>query len=173
MQAEYLAQVRNRMVNTPEAVFRDITVQLDQAIAAGEGPDAQRRRVQQFLSPTTGDWTGRAMTVARTESAGAMSHATIEAAALRNEVLGEELEQTWICTLDSKTRRSHYAADGQRVPLGGTFSIAAHSSASPATHEDRWKRSPTAGAGSRYSPSTNPCRPSRTGTPNVDRGTPR
>ncbi len=123
IQAEYLAQVRNRMVNTPETVFRDITVQLDQAIAAGEGPDAQRRRVQQFLSPTTGDWTGRAMTVARTESAGAMSHATIEAAALRNEVLGEELEQTWICTLDSKTRRSHWAADGQRVPLGSTFSI--------------------------------------------------
>lgn len=123
IQSEYLAQVRNRMVNTPEAVFRDISVQLDQAIAAGEGSDAQRKRVQQFLSPTTGDWAGRAMTVARTESAGAMSHATIEAATLRNEVLGEDLEQTWICTLDSKTRRSHWAGDGQRVPIGGTFTI--------------------------------------------------
>ena len=123
IQSEYLGQVRNRMVNTPEAVFRDITVQLDQAIAAGEGSAQQRTRVQQFLSPATGDWTGRAMTVARTESAGAMSHATIEAATLRNEVLGEELEQTWICTLDSKTRRSHWAADGQRVPLGSTFRV--------------------------------------------------
>lgn len=97
LQSEYLGQVRNRMVNTPEAVFRDITVQLDKAIAAGEGSDAQRQRVQQFLSPTTGDWTGRAMTVARTESAGAMSHATIEAATLRNEVLEEDLTQIWLC----------------------------------------------------------------------------
>lgn len=123
LQSEYLGQVRNRMVNTPEAVFRDITVQLDQAIAAGEGSDAQRKRVQQFLSPATGDWTGRAMTVARTESAGAMSHATIEAAQLRNEVLEEDLTQVWIATLDSKTRKSHWAADGQRVPLGSTFRV--------------------------------------------------
>ncbi|WP_016695024.1 phage minor head protein [Rhodococcus rhodochrous] len=123
LQSEYLGQVRNRMVNTPEAVFRDITVQLDKAIAAGEGSDAQRQRVQQFLSPATGDWTGRAMTVARTESAGAMSHATIEAAALRNELLEEDLTQIWICTLDSRTRKSHWAADGQRVPLGSTFRV--------------------------------------------------
>ncbi|WP_432679136.1 phage minor head protein [Rhodococcus pyridinivorans] len=123
LQSEYLGQVRNRMINTPEAVFRDITVQLDQAIAAGEGSDAQRQRVQQFLSPATGDWTGRAMTVARTESAGAMSHATIEAATLRNEVLEEDLTQIWICTLDSRTRKSHWAADGQRVPLGSTFRV--------------------------------------------------
>lgn len=123
IQSEYLAQVRNRMVNTPESVFRDITVQLDQAIGAGEGTEQQRARVQQFLSPATGDWTGRATTVARTESAGAMSHATIEAAQLRNEVLGEELEQTWIATLDSKTRKSHWAADGQRVPIGSTFRV--------------------------------------------------
>lgn len=123
LQSEYLGQVRNRMVNTPEAVFRDVTVQLDKAIAAGEGSDAQRQRVQQFLSPATGDWTGRAMTVARTESAGAMSHATIEAAQLRNEVLEEDLTQVWIATLDSKTRKSHWAADGQRVPLGSTFRV--------------------------------------------------
>lgn len=123
LQSTYLAQVRNRMVNTPEAVFRDITVQLDQALAAGESIPEQRTRVQKFLTISTGDWTGRAESVARTETAGAMSHATIEAAQLRNEVLGEELEQTWICTLDSKTRKSHWAADGQRVPIGATFKV--------------------------------------------------
>src|SRR5690606_12180630 len=33
------------------------------------------------------------------------------------------LEQVWMCTIDSKTRRSHFAADGQRVPLGGRFKV--------------------------------------------------
>ncbi|UYP17729.1 phage head morphogenesis protein [Rhodococcus sp. Z13] len=123
LQSDYLGQVRNRMVNTPETVFRDIAKDLDKGLAAGEGIPEQRARVQKFLSPATGDWAGRAQTVARTESAGAMSHATIEAARLRNELLDEQLEQTWICTLDSKTRRSHWAADGQRVPLGGKFRV--------------------------------------------------
>ncbi|UJE15664.1 capsid maturation protease [Gordonia phage Ligma] len=34
-----------------------------------------------------------------------------------------DLQKVWIATLDSKTRRTHWAADGQRVPLDGTFSI--------------------------------------------------
>lgn len=123
LQSRYLADVRVRMVNTPETVFRAIAKDLDKALAQGESPQVMRDRVQQHLNLDTGDWPGRALTVARTESAGAMSGATVEAAQLRNVELGEDLEQTWIATLDSNTRKTHWSADGQRVPLGGKFKL--------------------------------------------------
>lgn len=61
------------------------------------------------------------------QAAGVLNHAVLAAAAQQNANLPEdereELQATWICTLDSKTRASHWAADGQRVPLGGTFTV--------------------------------------------------
>ena len=123
MQSEYLAAVHNRMVNTPDAVFRDIAVQIDRGLALGEHPSVLAERVQKFLGPETGDWPGRAMTVARTESAGAQSAATLRAAQIREAVTGEVSEKCWIATLDGKTRPEHWAASGQRVPLNGRFTV--------------------------------------------------
>lgn len=124
LQSDYLAGVRNRMVGTPDSVFREIARDVDEGLAAGDSPLVIRDRVQKQLDIQTGDWPGRATTVARTESVGAQSAATLEAAQLQAEILGEEnLEQVWLCTIDSKTRRSHFAADGQRVPLGGRFKV--------------------------------------------------
>lgn len=52
------------------------------------------------------------------QAAGVMNHAIIAAAASN-----PSLEKTWICTLDGKTRDSHWAADGQRVPVNGSFTV--------------------------------------------------
>lgn len=123
LQSRYLATVHNRMVGTPEEVFRDIAADVDKALAKGQSPLDMRALVQQHLSAETGDWPGRALTVARTEAAGAQSSATVAAALAQNEVLGEDLHKTWICTLDSKTRPSHFAADGQRVDLAADFDV--------------------------------------------------
>lgn len=124
LQSNYLAGVRNRMAGTPDSVFREIAQDVDDGLAAGESPLVIRDRVQKRLNIQTGDWPGRATTVARTEAVGAQSAATVEAAQLQADILGEEnLEQVWMCTIDSKTRRSHFAADGQRVPLGGRFKV--------------------------------------------------
>lgn len=124
LQSDYLAGVRNRMVGTPDSVFRDIARDVDAGLANGDSPLVIRDFVQKQLDIQTGDWPGRATTVARTEAVGAQSAATLEAAQLQAEILGEEnLEQVWLCTIDSKTRRSHFAADGQRVPLGGRFKV--------------------------------------------------
>lgn len=123
-QSQYMGNVFNRMVNTPDTVFRRIAADLDEGMAGGEGPFELRHRVQTYLNTETGDWPGRALTVARTESAGTQSAATLQAAMLQSQILGEDnLEQVWLCTLDSKTRKSHFAADGQRVPLGTTFKV--------------------------------------------------
>lgn len=53
-------------------------------------------------------------------AASVQNHAVVTAA---EESEDEGLEKIWIATLDSKTRRTHWAADGQRAPLDGTFAI--------------------------------------------------
>lgn len=53
------------------------------------------------------------------QAAGVMNHAVLAAA----EGSSEDLHKTWICTLDAKTRTSHFVADGSRVPLKGTFRV--------------------------------------------------
>jgi len=55
------------------------------------------------------------------QAAGVMNHAIIAAA--QNASDAAELEKTWIATLDGKTRKSHWAADGQRAALAGTFKV--------------------------------------------------
>jgi hypothetical protein len=134
LQSQYLSQVHNRMAGTPETVFRDITRQLDAGLAEGLSPQEMATQIQQYLGPETGDWPGRALTVARTESAGAMNSSTIQAAVLRNATFGEDLDQVWLATMDHKTRPEHFSSDGARVPLGGKFSIG--------TAELRWPGDP-------------------------------
>lgn len=53
------------------------------------------------------------------QAAGVQNAAVLQAAALSEDVL----DKTWIATIDGKTRDSHFAADGQRTPLTGTFSV--------------------------------------------------
>lgn len=123
LQSAYLASVHNRLADTPASVFRDITTVVDKGLAAGMSPQDMRADVGRYLDQDDPHWQMRALTIARTESCGAQSAATQAAALLRNQTLDEDLEQVWLCTLDSATRDSHFAADGQRVPLGGKFKI--------------------------------------------------
>lgn len=123
---QYLQDVRNRMVNTPEAVFREIAHEVDLGIQDGDTIQGLRDRVEKQLHNTnTASWQNRAQTVARTESAGAYNATTLQGAKLQARRLGDdsELHQVWVSTLDGHTRRSHAAADGQRAPLGGTFRV--------------------------------------------------
>jgi len=72
------------------------------------------------------------------QAAGVMNHAVVEAARGSDE----ELEKTWICTIDGKTRPTHWAADGQRVPLDGKFTIGTEQLAYPgdeSAHPREWK----------------------------------
>lgn len=106
---------RQLVSRTPQAVrsklatvTRDIT---DQAEIV-----ARMREVVVPDSPELAD-------IARLQSdvaASVQNDAVIQAAADSGD---EDLEKVWIATLDSKTRRTHWAADGQRVPLDGTFAI--------------------------------------------------
>ena len=120
----YLAAVENRMVQTPDSVFRLVASALDEGIDNGDAIDVLRDRVQEVLDFTgNSDWPRRAELVARTEATGAYNAAGFEAARLEEQTLGITLEKAWVCTIDGVTRDTHFAADGQRVPLDGTFQV--------------------------------------------------
>ncbi|AQT78315.1 hypothetical protein B1R94_02290 [Mycolicibacterium litorale] len=55
------------------------------------------------------------------QAAGVMNHAVITAA--QQDPDAGELQKCWIATLDGRTRPTHWAADGQRAPLGGKFTV--------------------------------------------------
>ncbi|QFG08946.1 capsid maturation protease and MuF-like fusion protein [Mycobacterium phage Magpie] len=62
--------------------------------------------------------------VARNEGyqAAGIQNAAVVVAAAQSE---DELEKVWIATIDGKTRHTHFAADGQRAPLAGKFTVGA------------------------------------------------
>lgn len=120
----YLAEVRNRMVRTPDEVYDLIAGQVAQGVNLGESIPKLAARVDEQLSATaTPRWQNRAVVVARSEAIGALNagrHDVFEALA---EETGEQLERVWLSTADARTRPSHRLADQQRVPMGEPFIV--------------------------------------------------
>lgn len=79
----------------------------------------QRQAAASVLSPGSAEvrevarWSGY--------QAAGVQNAAVIAAAHRSE--DTDLEKVWIATIDGKTRHTHFAADGQRAPLSGTFTV--------------------------------------------------
>lgn len=124
--AGYVADVRNRMVNTPDSVYRDIVSLVERGTREGASiPELRDQVAHQLSVSNTTMWRGRAETVARTEAAGLQSAATVEAARFEQRATGDTnpLVKVWTATIDGRTRRAHAAADGQRVALDGKFKV--------------------------------------------------
>lgn len=124
----YLTAVHNRMVRTPDDVFDVVATSI--ARGAGQGlsiPDVAALVDHTLASSNVEQWQGRAVTVARTETIGALNFGRSDAfaavAAELGDQFGEVLEQQWLATLDRRTRDDHAAADGQRVPVGTAFDV--------------------------------------------------
>lgn len=130
--ASYLGQVSNRMVRTPDEVYDLVAGQVAQGVNLGEGIPAIRDRIDTVLSTTkTERWPNRATVVARTEAIGALNAGRADAFTAVAEEMDEPMEKVWIATTDSRTRPSHREADGQRVPVAGTFTVGGFSLAFP------------------------------------------
>lgn len=129
---ELLATQRQRAAETPAIVQKHVEAAVQKVTAAPE-PESrtavlprQRTAVAATIDPAGSDMRG----VARTggmQAAAVQNHAVVTAAAQQNAGLPvderEELDKVWIATLDGKTRPTHWAADGQRAPLAGTFTV--------------------------------------------------
>lgn len=126
-QGEYLATVENRLRRVPDSVFDLITDQIDISMGLGESEAEQAARIKNILKWSgEEDWPGRARAIARTEATGAYNQATAWAAEVTAAHTGEEYVLGWMSVMDSRTRPSHYYADGQVVPLGSPFIVGGH-----------------------------------------------
>lgn len=122
---DYLASVENRMVATPDEVFDLVRSEVERGALEGLSiPEIAEEIDSVLLETSTGRWQNRATTVARTETVGAYNGGTEDAFQWLAEVDPElEMEKVWLATIDPRTRDTHFAADGQRVPLWSPFIV--------------------------------------------------
>lgn len=120
----YLAEVRNRLVRTPDEVYDLIAGQMAQGVNLGESVPKLAARVDETLSVTgTPRWENRATVVARTEAIGALNAGRFDAFQAMAEIEDVPMEKVWLATSDSRTRETHRLADQQRVPLDAPFLV--------------------------------------------------
>lgn len=130
--AQHLAEVENRLVRIPDEVFALMRRQLDDGINDGESiPELAARIDEELLRAGAERWQNRATTIARTETVSAYNGATEDAFEVFEEAFGIELEKVWLASMDHRTRDSHFAADGQRVPKNGAFVVGGFPGAYP------------------------------------------
>lgn len=100
---------------TLRTALGDLAQRLDTVVAAGGDVAAVRAEVLRFREA----WTGWARKVAITESTRVASEAVLASEAAQRPGAVKE----WVSSHDTKVRPSHRDADGQQVPVGGTFMV--------------------------------------------------
>jgi hypothetical protein len=121
---QHLAEVGNHLRDTPDWLYGQVTDQLQAAINLGESIPVMAERVEASLLQGGADvWSNRGQTVARTEAISAYNGGTQEAMRAQAGEFDLELEKVWLASMDTRTRDTHFAADGQRVPLEGMFNV--------------------------------------------------
>ena len=89
-----------------------------QAILQGESIDGMAKRICTDLGNT--DYAS-AVRYARTATTGAECAGRVDAYK-RAQGMGIPVKQTWVATLDNRTRHSHREVDGETIDVGETFS---------------------------------------------------
>lgn len=110
-----LARRLNRVVGMNDTTFAQLQQALADGEAEGENIDKLAKRVRGVFGNATRT---RARTIARTEVAGAVNDASFTAAKQAGAT-----HKVWLSAIDPRTRRSHIAADGQRVRIGEPFIV--------------------------------------------------
>ncbi|AXN53280.1 capsid maturation protease and MuF-like fusion protein [Mycobacterium phage Thonko] len=127
---DFIEQAREAVSATP-AIVRDKLAaavrDIEQAAAAPTAEPSvevdivalQRSTIEPMLRP--GSDLVRDVSREQGYQAAGVQNAAVIAAAMRNTE--DVLDKVWIATIDGKTRHTHFAADGQRTPLAGTFTV--------------------------------------------------
>jgi 2'-5' RNA ligase len=114
--AAYLATARNRLVGIGDLLWDAARTEMVAGMTAGESIPKLARRV----SAAAGVAKPRATVIARTEVISASNAGSIHA---MRSVQGVVSTKEWLATGDARTRPSHADAEGQVVPLDGTFTV--------------------------------------------------
>lgn len=115
--AEYLAMASNRLVGIGDTAWATARHELEAGFRAGEGINELRERVQRVLRTSE----SRARIIARTETVSASNAGTLRGVRTLGR-FGPQQKQ-WLATGDSRTRDTHYDADGQTVPVDDYFEV--------------------------------------------------
>jgi hypothetical protein len=119
-----LADTYNFLVRIPDEVANLVFAEITDAVNAGADVDGVAARVDKVLSWTGSErWTGRARTIAWTETTRARGAGTLAAGAEQARVTGRVLTKEWRSRHDEKVRVNHMEADGQRVPFWAPFLV--------------------------------------------------
>ncbi|MEZ0073605.1 phage minor head protein [Planotetraspora sp. GP83] len=120
---QYMREAENRLSGVGDALWDAARRALADGMAAGEGADQLRKRLQRTFAEDgveLGDT--RAERIARTETAAAWNRAALDGVnAMPPEV--RPTYKTWLATMDTRTRPDHWAADGQTVLVAAPFLV--------------------------------------------------
>lgn len=115
--SDYMAAARNRLSGIGDTSWSLARGALEEGMRAGEGIDELRLRVEDVLGVAE----ARARTIARTETHAAVNAG--QAAAVRTLGPYGPDRKEWLATRDSRTRDTHWLADGQVVGLDEPFVV--------------------------------------------------
>lgn len=121
----YLNESGNRLVRLPDEVYGLIVAEVERGIREQQDVPTITKAVQTVLTATGSErWPNRAVTVARTETIGAVNAGVFRAAELDAEQRGDPAPfKQWIATEDKRTRPTHNDADKQRTLLREPFIV--------------------------------------------------
>jgi hypothetical protein len=123
-QQQYIGEVHNRLTGVADQTFDLVRDAVSEGMGAGDSIPTIRDRVRDALAfRGESTWAGRAETIARTETIAAYNGGHLASWKVRSELAGTTTEKVWLATIDRRTRRTHYKADGQRVALDAKFTV--------------------------------------------------
>lgn len=124
----YLRQIDNRLVRAADPVWEHVRANLRDGIAKAEAmPDLAKRVDASLRELGAENWSGRAETIARTETIGAFNNGRLGAGRALARAVGipeRDVYKAWLSTrTDHRTRPTHIVADGQTVRLNSRFRV--------------------------------------------------
>jgi SPP1 gp7 family putative phage head morphogenesis protein len=114
----YLARevVRQRIGGVEMETRQNILRAIARGFVEGEGQEDVAKRILEVIPAIS---RARAAVIARTETHGAANYGSMQAASATGILMDKE----WLAAADERTRETHVEADGQIVPMDGTFRI--------------------------------------------------
>lgn len=119
-----LAMTQNFLVRIPDEVYNLVFAEIVDGVNAGESVPQVAARVDRVLTYTGSErWSGRARTIAQTETTRAYGAGTLAAGLEQSRVTGRLLRKRWDATRDNRVRAGHREVDGDTVQLGMPFYV--------------------------------------------------
>lgn len=115
---------RNMLARVADEVYQKVQREVAKAVSTGTSGEALAAIIEAIFDFTgTPYWENRATVIARTETLSALNGGRYDGHVWTADRLGGPFERVWVATMDTATRPTHAAAEGQRAALDGAFMV--------------------------------------------------